>query len=411
MKKICVTWLEVMLIIGAAMLVGSRVDAATIHVPADQPTIQAAVDAAVAGDFIDIAPGVYSGPGNRDIDFHGKELVVHGQGHDLTTIDCGGMPAEHHGGFIFHSAEDSSLVNDLTIINAYYSLPNSDSGAITCRGGSPWIAGCILRNNHAHGVAITSSSAPLLTNVQISFNDGWGVWMPGYPYLSHGVRIEGSQVYGNALGGVIISTAAESTMVAGNTIVDNGGIGLFLQGDLPRSREAAAWDTSTVIERNIIAFNGGYGIYKLSFFPGLHYYRNDLYGNKSGDWLGMFVDSVCNISVDPLFCRSGSSLPYTLAGNSPCLAANNVCGVDMGAFGLGCTSCCSGMRGNVDCDAGDNTDISDLSRLIDYLFISFSPLCCAEEANIDGTGAIDISDLSRLIDYLFINLYPPESCS
>ncbi|MBI5267376.1 MAG: hypothetical protein HY851_09120, partial [candidate division Zixibacteria bacterium] len=66
--------------------------------------------------------------------------------------------------------------------------------------------------------------------------------------------------------------------------------------------------------------------------------------------------------------------------------------------------------GNVECDAGDGTDISDLSALIDNLFITFTPLCCETETNIDGIGGIDISDLSALIDYLFINFTQPASC-
>jgi len=40
--------------------------AATINVPADQPTIQAAVTAAASGDTILLADGTYTGSGNVD---------------------------------------------------------------------------------------------------------------------------------------------------------------------------------------------------------------------------------------------------------------------------------------------------------------------------------------------------------
>jgi hypothetical protein len=75
-------------------------------------------------------------------------------------------------------------------------------------------------------------------------------------------------------------------------------------------------------------------------------------------------------------------------------------------------SCCSGLTGNVDCDPGDGVDISDLSAMIDHLYISFTPLCCKAEANVDGSvdGNIDISDLSALIDYLYISFTPPAAC-
>jgi M6 family metalloprotease-like protein len=71
---------------------------------------------------------------------------------------------------------------------------------------------------------------------------------------------------------------------------------------------------------------------------------------------------------------------------------------------------CKNRAGNVDCDPADGCDIADLSRLIDFLYISFSPLGCTEEANIDGQTGTDISDLSALIDYLYISFTPPAAC-
>jgi hypothetical protein len=80
--------------------------------------------------------------------------------------------------------------------------------------------------------------------------------------------------------------------------------------------------------------------------------------------------------------------------------------------GIGNVCCCVAKTGNVDCDSGDGTDISDLSALIDYLYISFIPLGCPKEANTDGSpdGNADISDLSALIDYLYISFTPPAGC-
>jgi DNA-binding beta-propeller fold protein YncE len=74
--------------------------------------------------------------------------------------------------------------------------------------------------------------------------------------------------------------------------------------------------------------------------------------------------------------------------------------------------CCAGRAGNVDCDPNNGVDISDLSALIDNLYISLAPLCCKAEANIDGSpdGNADISDLSGLIDYLYINFTLPKAC-
>ena len=74
------------------------------------------------------------------------------------------------------------------------------------------------------------------------------------------------------------------------------------------------------------------------------------------------------------------------------------------------TNCCVGITGNVDGDAWGQVDISDLTFLIDHLFINFPELPCDEEANIDGDGSIDIADLTFLIDHLFINFTPTSDC-
>ena len=47
--------------------------AATIHVPADQPTIQAGIDAATSDyDIVLVSPGTYM----ENIDFLGKSVIV-----------------------------------------------------------------------------------------------------------------------------------------------------------------------------------------------------------------------------------------------------------------------------------------------------------------------------------------------
>lgn len=76
-------------------------------------------------------------------------------------------------------------------------------------------------------------------------------------------------------------------------------------------------------------------------------------------------------------------------------------------------SCCIAVVGNTDCDPGHAVDISDLTVLIDHLFINNPLLCCHAEGNIDGDGSgnVDISDLTMLIDHLFINNPPLPPCS
>lgn len=74
--------------------------------------------------------------------------------------------------------------------------------------------------------------------------------------------------------------------------------------------------------------------------------------------------------------------------------------------------CCVGIRGNVDSDAGELIDISDLVSLVDFMFNSGSAPICTDEANIDGDAGelIDISDLVLLVDFMFNGGSPPAVC-
>lgn len=115
-------------------------------------------------------------------------------------------------------------------------------------------------------------------------------------------------------------------------------------------------------------------------------------------------------SVQLLHFENGGWTDITTSRDT---VANTICGVttSLSPFAL-VEHCCSGMLGNVDCSHDGRIDISDLTRLIDYLYISFTPLCCSAGANVDGSpdNNIDISDLSALVDYLYISFTPPTTC-
>ena len=72
-------------------------------------------------------------------------------------------------------------------------------------------------------------------------------------------------------------------------------------------------------------------------------------------------------------------------------------------------SCCKGLVGNVNCDEGNFINVADVAALIDFLFISLTPPCCLEVADIDQSGGpvperedISVVDVAILIDYLYI---------
>ncbi|MFZ5979496.1 MAG: thrombospondin type 3 repeat-containing protein [Candidatus Zixiibacteriota bacterium] len=80
-------------------------------------------------------------------------------------------------------------------------------------------------------------------------------------------------------------------------------------------------------------------------------------------------------------------------------------------IGDACEGCCVGYTGNVNCSASEEPDISDITRLIDYLYLSYAALCCLEEADVNVSGGEpDISDITRLIDYLYLTHAPLAPC-
>ena len=76
------------------------------------------------------------------------------------------------------------------------------------------------------------------------------------------------------------------------------------------------------------------------------------------------------------------------------------------------TSCCVGNTGNVNYDPLDAVDISDLTALVNHLFVTFAPLPCVPEANTNGDAAcaVDISDLTKLVNHLFVTFEALAPC-
>ena len=74
--------------------------------------------------------------------------------------------------------------------------------------------------------------------------------------------------------------------------------------------------------------------------------------------------------------------------------------------------CCVNRRGNINNDAKDAVNISDLSYLVSYLFKNGPAPVCREEANINGDSkeSINVVDLSFIVNYLFKNGAQPQVC-
>ena len=130
----------------ALILCSTTAFGATIHVPGDHPTIQAAIDASADGDTVLVADGTYKGKGNKNLDFNGKELTLQSENGPLKTIiDC-----ENSGrGLYFHNGEiEDALVSGFTITNGRV---RDQGGGIYVINSAPTITNCIIVNNIAAG--------------------------------------------------------------------------------------------------------------------------------------------------------------------------------------------------------------------------------------------------------------------
>jgi hypothetical protein len=90
----------------------------------DFPTVQEAVLGVAEGDVIELTPGVYTGPGNRDIHFMGRAVTVRSQSGDAAdaVIDCQGSVQDPHRGFYLEDGEGpGSVLEAITIRNGYAS--------------------------------------------------------------------------------------------------------------------------------------------------------------------------------------------------------------------------------------------------------------------------------------------------
>jgi len=143
----------------------------------DHPTIQAAIDACAAGDTVLCAPGVYTGSGNRGLNFGGVDLVLRSSaGAGLTTIDAEWGDR----GVVFESGETrASIVEGFTITHCRGLF---GGGAVMCYDGSPTLRDLRLIGNSSpgevgyfHGAGITCwDSEPRLESVVFRGNIGEG---------------------------------------------------------------------------------------------------------------------------------------------------------------------------------------------------------------------------------------------
>ena len=375
---------SICLLVALGCLSARALQATTLTVQADglgdYPTLQAAIDAAASGDTVLALPGTYTGAGNKNLDFHGVNLVLTSEaGSEATIID-----GERSGqGLSFTSGEDStSLVDGFTISRCGASL----GGGIYCEDASPTfrnvtLSDCSSANygGGAGGGMYLKRSNARLSDVQFVDNeaghtwDGWnglGAGLAAFessPVLERVVFANNHVFAGSstgeccpwAVGGGAYfgdcSPVIRDCLFYGNSAEQYGAAGGRAYGG------ALGSGGSIVLERTTLVENGGPGaIYvrdgdiTLDHCIIAYHYGSapvitenaaatalccDLYSDPFNPlWIGALAGQGGvngNFSADPFFCYHPTR-DYRLAPGSPCLPEGNDCGALIGGLGPGC---------------------------------------------------------------------------
>jgi hypothetical protein len=311
-----------------AVLITNSAVAAVRDVPDDYPTIQAAVNACSNGDTVVVAPDIYDGSSNRDINFNGKAITVRSTDPtdpnvvNGTVINCEGKGR----GFVFKMGEDAdSTVSGLTITNGSMFL----GGAVYCHNNSsPSIINCVITGNSAVlGGAImctNDNTRPKISNCKITANSaafgGGGIYCNGASpeirncIITGNSSFDGGAIYSHNVGNPVIANCTISANTASNSA---GAIYGYESSNLTINN-CILWGNTAEYASEVLVGNSGAGTSIQISYCDIENPDENVVHEPGGtvNW------GEGNIDADPLFVDAAAG-DYHLLEESPCIDAGD----------------------------------------------------------------------------------------
>jgi hypothetical protein len=378
------------------------------NVPSEHPTIQDGIDAtSIPGDTVIVADGTYTGPGNKDLDFRGKDVIVRSaNGPQSCIIDCEGngraawfrdfeTPVAMLDGFTIQngSGEGGGPTNyggaillgaGVTVANCFLINNTASSyggglavaGGISIGGGNPTVRGCVFVGNTGwKGGAITTFADTTIIDCVMTGNhalSGGGLWTGLAVFTPVTNCLIADNTADGDGGGINLGRGRDIT---GCTIAGNSAGGLGDGIYLRNGNQGTA-----TITNSIIWGNGTQQIVFDSITPVISY------SNVQGGWPG-----TGNTNADPMFLNTDMG-DYRPSPGSPCIDAGDNTVVPEG----------------IDTDLAGNTRFADDPDTVDtgngtppivdmgaYEFAGVGP--CIWDCGGGGNGTVDTTDFLVLI--------------
>jgi parallel beta-helix repeat protein len=304
-------------------------------------TVQAGLNAAVAGDQVWVAAGIY------------VEKIALKSGVAL------------YGGFAGTETElaQRDFVAHATVLDA-----NRSGSAVfvpTGTTGAPRIDGFTLRNSAGQGIDCRSGPVTIANNL-ITANSSGGIYCNGSSIVIVGNTIKGNS--GSSGGGITCyncSPTIVGNVILGNSADSGGGIYCYKSSSIITNNTIAGNSAATcggiycsnsspTITNTIVAFNSsGIRVYN-GGSPALA--NNCFYGNELYDYSGLTdpTGTAGNVSVDPLLA-DGAYGNIHLQPGSPCIDAGNDAAVQPGWLDMDRQARTMGLHVDIGADEADGT--------------------------------------------------------